>query len=301
MALTRSASKIPLRERSPPVSPSQSISPARKKLSIAPAAEESACPTTEKMFATILERLESLTTSQHNIVSRLTDIERKQDETTRLVQSAVETAEKASDTASQLKAEVSVLEKEIKRVQRDTKSTMARLQTDILKETADRISREANVILIGLDETATDTDQTAIKTTVVQFAKKEMALEMKEEDIVETRRLGKQGGDDGKPRHRPRPLLVKFRTAHAKKEFTSARGRLKGKDIFINDDLTPTEQARRRALVPLYKSIKSSDKNARCHLVRDQLVLNGRELTATELEELTATLTSGRSNNTTPQ
>ena len=219
MALTRSASKLPLRERSPPVSPSQSISPARKKLSAAPAAEESASPTTEKMFATILERLESLTTSQHNIVSRLTDIERQQDETTRLVQSAVETAEKASDTASQLKAEVSVLEEEIKRVQRDTKSTMARLQTDILKETADRISREANVILIGLDEPVTDTDQTAIKTNLVQFAKKEMALEMKEEDIVQTRRLGKQGGDDGKPRHRPLPLLVKFRTAHAKKEF----------------------------------------------------------------------------------
>ena len=105
--------------------------------------------------------------SQDNIVSRLRDIERKQDETTRLVQSAVETAEKASDTASQLKAEVSVLEEEMKRVQLDTKSTMARLQTDILKETADRISREANVILIGLDEPATDTDQTAIKTNLI--------------------------------------------------------------------------------------------------------------------------------------
>ena len=172
MAMTRSASKIPLRERSPPVSPSKSIYPARKKLFVAPAAEEAAFPTTEKMFATILERLESLTMSQDNIVSRLTDIERKQDETTRLVQSAVETAEKASDTASQLKAEVSVLEEEIKRVQLDTKSTMARLQTDILKETADRISRESNVILIGLDEPATDTDQTAIKTNLVQFAKK---------------------------------------------------------------------------------------------------------------------------------
>ena len=170
--------------------------------------------------------------AQLNIVSRLTDIERKQDETTRFVQSAVETAEKASDTASQLKAEVSVPEEEIKRVQLDTKSTMARLQTDILQETANRISWEANVVLIGLDEPATDTDQTAIKTNFVQFAKKEMALEIKEEDIVETGRLGKQGGDNGKPRHRPRPLLVKFGTAHAKKEFTSARGWLKGKAVY---------------------------------------------------------------------
>ena len=124
------------------------------------------------MFATILERLESLTMSQDNIVSRLTDIEKKQDETTRLVQSAVEAAEKASDTASQLKAEVSVLEEEIKRVQLGTKSTMARLQTDIMKQAVDRISREANVILIGLDELMTDTDQIAIKTNLVHLAKK---------------------------------------------------------------------------------------------------------------------------------
>ena len=151
------------------------------------------------MFATILERLESLTMSQDNIVSRLTDIERKQEETTQLVQSVVETAEKASDTASQLKAEVSVLEEEIKRVQLDMKSKMARFQTDILKEMADWISREANVILIGLDEPATDTDQTAIKKKILcSLRQKETASENKE-DIVETRRLGKQGGGDGEP------------------------------------------------------------------------------------------------------
>ena len=66
-----------------------------------------------------------------------------------------------------------------------------------MKEADDRISREANVFLIGLDEPATDTDQTAIKTNLVQFAKKEMALEIDEENIVETRSLGKQGGEDG--------------------------------------------------------------------------------------------------------
>ena len=109
-----------------------------------------------------------------------------------------------------------------------------------------------------------------------------MASEIKEEDIVETRRLGKQGGGDGEPRHRPRPLLVKFRTTHAKNEFTSGRGRLKGKAVFINGNLTPAEQARRTALVPVYKSIKNNEKSARCYLVRDRLFLNGRELTRGE-------------------
>ena len=50
----------------------------------------------------------------------------------------------------------------------------------------------AAVILIGLDEPVTDTDQIAIKTSLVHFAKREMACEFKEEDIVETQRLGKQ-------------------------------------------------------------------------------------------------------------
>ena len=36
----------------------------------------------------------------------------------------------------------------------------------------DRISREPNVILIGLDELMTDTDQIAIKTNLVHLAKK---------------------------------------------------------------------------------------------------------------------------------
>ena len=82
--MTCSALKIPLRKRSPPVSPSKSISPAKKKLFVVPAAEDSASPTMEKMFATILERLESLTMSPDNIVSRLTNSDRKQDETRRL-------------------------------------------------------------------------------------------------------------------------------------------------------------------------------------------------------------------------
>ena len=122
--MTRYSSNIPPRERSLPVSPSKSISSARKRLFVDPAAEELALLKTEKRFATLPECLENRTMSQENIVSRLADIERKQDETTRLVQSAVETAEKVSDTASQLKAEVSVLEEKFKRVQLGAKSTM---------------------------------------------------------------------------------------------------------------------------------------------------------------------------------
>ena len=139
--MTRSASKIPLRERSPPVSPSKSNSPARKKLFVAPAAEQR---------------------------SRLLRHRR--------------------------------------RCLRPSSSAWRASQCR--RTTSSRGS-------------ATDTDQTAIKTNLVQFAKKEMASEIKEEDTIGTRRLCKQGGGDGEPRHRPRPLLVKFRTTHAKKEFTS--------------------------------------------------------------------------------
>ena len=74
------------------------------------------------------------------------------------MQSAVETTKRASDTAYQVKAEMSVLEEQFKRVRQDTKSMVGRLQPDVMKRAADRISQDADVNMIGLDEPVPETE-----------------------------------------------------------------------------------------------------------------------------------------------
>ena len=58
------------------------------------------------------------------------------------------------------------------------------------------------------------------------------------------------------------PFLFPFKRQKPRSLFTSRRTRLKGKSIFINDDLTPAEQARRRTLVPIFKTLKKNKKIA---------------------------------------
>ena len=85
---------------------------------------------------------------------------------------------------------------------------------------------------------------------------------------------------------------VYFTSTKVRNEFTSARTRLKGKSIFINDDLTPAEQARRRTLVPIFKSLKKNKKNSRCQLSRDRLLIDGKEQSPSEIAALCAQFNS---------
>ena len=52
---------------------------------------------------------------------------------------------------------------------------------------------------------------------------------------------------------------------------TQRIARLRGKGIYVNDDLTPKEQSQRRSLVPIYRELRA--KGIQCHLDRGSLVV----------------------------
>ena len=56
------------------------------------------------------------------------------------------------------------------------------------------------------------------------------------EDIDVVHRIGKPTVNTN---DHPRPVIIKFKTYHVRGIFIRARRQLKGRKIFINDDLTP--------------------------------------------------------------
>ena len=131
------------------------------------------------------------------------------------------------------------------------------------------------------------------------FQRETLQVGLSGSDIAEARRLGKKKAAIGDaeeagrtPPRTPHPVFVKFTSTKVRNEFTSARTRLKGKSIFINDDLTPAEQARRRTLVPIFKSLKKNKKNSRCQLSRDRLLIDGKEQSPSEIAALCAQFNS---------
>ena len=58
---------------------------------------------------------------------------------------------------------------------------------------------------------------------------------------------------------RPRPLLVRTKNKVTKTAVMSARKKLKGTDMFLNEDLSRPEQKLRRQLVPWHGSIQEED------------------------------------------
>ena len=55
-------------------------------------------------------------------------------------------------------------------------------------------------------------------------------------------------------------------------------------NIFVNDDLTNSERARRRSLVPVYKKLRQA--RVQCVLRRDKLLSEGKSLSLKEAEVL---------------
>ena len=139
-----------------------------------------------------------------------------------------------------------------------------------------------------------------LKEKIVKFSRETLQVGISTSDIAEARRLGKKktaiadAGEAGRTSRTPRPLLIKFSSTKIRRQFTSGRTRLKGKSIYLNDDLTPGEQARRRSLIPVYKALKETSKTTRCHLSRDRLIIEGKEQTSSDIAELCRKLNSPR-------
>ena len=139
-------------------------------------------------------------------------------------------------------------------------------------ELDEKSRRLNNVIIMGLKEEETpssspertpsnDDKVTGTHTNVVLPDELARTLRIDPADIEDCKRLGKRrpASDDSSSLSNPRPLLLKFKTQPAKIAVMRNKNNLRSSkysNIFVNDDLTNSERARRRSLVPVYKKLR---------------------------------------------
>jgi len=99
----------------------------------------------------------------------------------------------------------------------------------------------------------------------------------KGKDITEIRRIGKEG------RNNKRPILLELRTWNQKMEILRRKNKLKGTEIYINEDFPKEVLDQRRELVKYMKAARERGQNA--NLAYNKLKVDGSIYTLDQLTE----------------
>ena len=145
---------------------------------------------------------------------------------------------KVTESLDALSKKIDELETEIKN--KDEKIQLLENRVEILKEEKEsqgkeiddleQYSRRNCLLLHGVVETNTEcTDDIIIKTCA-----EELGIDVKQEDLDRSHRLGKVKRNDNKPG----PIIVKFARYAARNKVFSNKKKLKGKKLLITESLT---------------------------------------------------------------
>ncbi len=124
--------------------------------------------------------------------------------------------------------------RQIERLQQELHLKDTKLQEMLIKvDSIEQEQYENDVQLVGLPELQEDMDDV---TKVLKLANEKMGLNILESEIMDTTRLGKR-------KHKPRDLLVKFKTKQLREAFYDRRKKTASskkisQNVYINDRLT---------------------------------------------------------------
>ena len=105
-------------------------------------------------------------------------------------------------------------------------------------ERNDRERRDKNVVIIGLTEEDSERTETLVSDLF------ENRLSLSNVSVHKVTRLGKKNGE----RKSPRPVLVTFESIEDKRKVLSAKSKLSGSKVFINNNMTKDQQNIEREL-----------------------------------------------------
>ena len=100
---------------------------------------------------------------------------------------------------------------------------------------------------------------------------------LKETDIIEVRHIGKEREGFKKP------ILMKVRTTNVKMEILRKKNKLRGTEIYVNEDYTKKMQKQRKDLVKFVKIAREQGHEAT--LMYNNLKINERMYTLEQLSE----------------
>ena len=139
--------------------------------------------------------------------------------------------------------------------------------------------RKGNLIIDGIQEA----DNENLSNTVSELLR-DLSVNFGVEQIDNVFRTGLKR-DNNK---RPRPILVKLRSAHLKgeifKRVKNLRNNMKWRNVYLNDDLSPEEQHKRREMRCIVALAKS--RGIRCQLKNGGLVIDDQRYTHSDMERL---------------
>ena len=98
-------------------------------------------------------------------------------------------------------------------------------------------------------------------------------------------RLGKPPHLLPKAQHRPRDVLVKFVSLSDRNNIWSKRMSLKNTKYFLSEDYPAIVQQRIRILMPYLNQAKKSHSVAKCALVGDKLLVDGKTFTVDTVKD----------------
>jgi hypothetical protein len=131
-------------------------------------------------------------------------------------------AEMVDEAVQPLKQRIKNLEQELEAVKQKANDN-------------EQYSRRSNVRIFGVKSPDTISDSVVAEnctTTVVNFCKNELGVDLNEQEIDRAHRVGRKNGDE------PRAIIVKFRSHASKVKVMKAKKNLKGKPLYVNEDLT---------------------------------------------------------------
>ena len=136
-----------------------------------------------------------------------------------------------------LEGKVKAQEEEIKRLKKEGEScTVFGSALEIKLDALEQQGRCNNIRILGVKESAEE-----IPEVVVMEVGEKLGVKLTPADFDRCHRLG-TSSPDANQRKKHRPLLVKFSSRRIRGLVMGARSKLKGTDIFLNDDLTPARQ-----------------------------------------------------------
>ena len=197
------------------------------------------------------------------------------------------TLENVKQGYEECREKISALEDRIGKMEYDSRSRpnkeeeWSEVVRNITREEAQLESRRNNVVLSCVGEPEEDCVDENIEQVVQDI------IPQIQGEIVSAVRLGRKGSTRTTPKSKqPRRILLCL-TPRGKSLIWETRRTLSWGDhpVYVNHDLTPKEQAARRAVVPKFKALR--DKNVRCSLPRSTILgEDGQPLTEKRIREL---------------
>lgn len=146
-------------------------------------------------------------------------------------------------------------------------------------------ARKRNIIIHGIKET--ERNRKELEDIIISLFNEVIKTDVKITEIDAIFRLGSKKDKD------IRPVIVKFLSQRRVWDVLQNRKFLKGKNIFINEDLPKPIVEKRKELYPLMKELR--DKGETAYMKYDKLISNGKIINPAEIEfETKSTATNGK-------